>query len=69
MTSLNDFKRELLEAAKAAELPQDEYHDVARKLVNIERKAYYGEDSSVKRLSKIRELISKAVKEGSSDEV
>ncbi|MGJ8674326.1 MAG: hypothetical protein ACSHWP_00125 [Pseudoalteromonas sp.] len=69
MTSIDEFKKMLEEANEAADIPADKYHDIARKIVNIERKAYYGEDSSAKRLSKIRELISMAAKEGNSDEV
>ena len=69
MTSLDEFKKQLMEANEAADKPQDEYHDMARKLVNIQRKSFYGDESSNKRLSKMRELISKAVKEGRTDEI
>jgi hypothetical protein len=69
MTSLDDIKKQLLEAEKAANIPQDKYHAMARKLVNIERQSFYGDESSMKRLSKIREEISSAVKKGDENEV
>jgi hypothetical protein len=69
MTSLDEIKRQFLEAEKAASLPQDKYHEMARKLVNIERQSFYGDESSMKRLSKIREEIGNAVKKGDENEV
>jgi hypothetical protein len=69
MTSLDDIKKQFLEAEKAASLPQDKYHEMARKLVNIERQSFYGDESSMKRLGKIREEISNAVKNGAKNEV
>lgn len=69
MTSLDDIKKQFLEAEKAASAPQDKYHEIARKLVNIERQSYYGDESSMKRLGKIREEISNAVKNEAGNEV
>ncbi|MDO6841240.1 hypothetical protein Q4602_17280 [Paraglaciecola chathamensis] len=69
MTSLDDIKKQLIEAEKAASLPQDKYHGMARKLVNIERQSFYGDESSMKRLVKIREEISNAVKNEAKNEV
>jgi len=69
MTSLDDIKQQLLEAEKATNTPQDKYHAMARKLVNIERQSFYGDESSMKRLSKIREEISNAVKKGDENEI
>ena len=69
MTSLDEFKQLLLEAEKAASIPQDKYHEMARKLVNIERQSFYGDESSIKRLSRIREEINSAVKKGDVNEV
>jgi uridine kinase len=64
MTSLDDFKQQLLEAEKAASIPQDKYHEMARTLVNIERQSFYGDESERNRLKKIREAIDAAVKRG-----
>lgn len=69
MTSLDELKKQLLEAEKEAAKPQNKYHELARKLVNIERQSFYGDESSMKRLGKIREEINKAVKQGDLDEV
>ncbi len=69
MTSHDEFKKQLLDAEKEANKPQDKYHEIARKLVNIERQSFYGDESSVKRLGKIREEINRAVKQGGSNEV
>jgi hypothetical protein len=69
MTSLDDFKQQLLEAEKAASIPQDKYHEMARKLVNIERQSFYGDESPMKRLSKIREEINSAIKKGYENEI
>ena len=69
MTSLDNFKKLLLEAEKAVSIPQDEYHAMARKLVNIERQSFYGEESSMKRLNRIREEINTAVNKGNENEV
>ena len=69
MTSHEDFKRTLLETAKTLDEPIDEFHDLARMIVNIERQSFYGDDSSVKRLGKIREAISNCVKGVKSNEV
>lgn len=63
MTSFDELKNSLLEAAKSADIPLDEYHDVARRIVNIERQSYYGEDTPNKRLGKIREVLAVATKE------
>jgi hypothetical protein len=38
-------------------------------LVNIERQSFYGDESLMKRLSKIREEINNAVKKGDENEV
>jgi hypothetical protein len=64
MTSLNNFKKTLLEAEKASNEPLDEYHEVARILINIERQSFYGDESSTKRLGRIRAEISLAIKQG-----
>lgn len=69
MTSLDDIKRQLLEAEKASCLPQDEYHEMARKLVNIERQSFYGDENERNRLRKIREAIDAAAKRGNLNEV
>ncbi|MCG9732368.1 hypothetical protein L1D44_21570 [Shewanella sp. Isolate13] len=69
MTIENDLRKQFMAAWKAADDPIDEYHEVARRLVNIERQSYYGDESSMKRLSKFREEISRAVKEGNKNEV
>ena len=66
MTSIDELKQQLLDAAKEAEHPQDQYHEMARKLVNIERQAFYGDESERNRLKKIREAIDYAVKRGES---
>ncbi|MGB2707370.1 MAG: hypothetical protein WBC41_04400 [Pseudoalteromonas nigrifaciens] len=65
MTStLESFKKQLSEAAVAAELPHDAFHDTARKVVNIERQCFYGNESPARRLSRIRETIDQAIKQG-----
>ena len=64
MTSIDELKQQLLDAAKEADKPQDEYHEMARKLVNIERQSFYGDESERNRLKKIREAIDLAVKRG-----
>jgi hypothetical protein len=69
MTSLDNFKTLLLEAEKAAGIPLDEYHAMARKLVNIERQSFYGEESPMKRLNRIREEINTAIKKGDENEI
>ncbi len=69
MTSLDELKQQLLNAEKEADKPKDKFHETARKLVNIERQSFYGDDSLMKRLGKIREEINKAVKEGASNEI
>ncbi|TKB46335.1 hypothetical protein [Thalassotalea mangrovi] len=69
MTSLEEIKKQLLEAEKEADVPRDQYHDLARKIVNIERQSFYGEDSERNRLKKIREEIDATVKRGGNSEV
>ena len=64
MTSVEDFKKQLMEAEKTADKPKNEYHDAARKIVNIERQSFYGDESRSKRLSKIREIVSEVMKKG-----
>jgi hypothetical protein len=54
---LDDFKKQLEAADQESEKPLDEYHEAARKIVTIERKYFYGEKGSNKRLQEIRELI------------
>jgi hypothetical protein len=66
MTSIDELKQQFLDAAKEADKPQDEYHEMARKLVNIERQSFYGDESERNRLKKIREAIDSAVKRGES---
>ena len=62
MTLMDEFKKELLAAGDTSVESGDEYLDIARKIVNVERQSFYGEENSTKRLSRIRELISEAVK-------
>lgn len=62
MTSFEEFAKQLLEAEKEAEETTDDVLDTARKIVNIERQAFYGEEVETKRLSRIREILSEAVK-------
>ncbi|OUS29080.1 hypothetical protein A9Q98_06305 [Thalassotalea sp. 42_200_T64] len=69
MTLLDDIKQQLLDAEKAVSIPQDRYHEMARKLVNIERQSFYGDENDRNRLRKIREAIDTAVKQGDLNEV
>lgn len=64
MTSIEEFKKQLLEAASSADEPLDEYHDAARRVVNIERQAFYGDQNERLRLKRIREEISKGSEKG-----
>lgn len=68
MTSFEEIAKQLLEAEKEAEKFTDPIHEIARKIVNIERQAFYGEEVETRRLSRIRELLSDAVKRNSTDE-
>lgn len=68
MTSFEEIAKQLLEAEKEAENFTDPIHDTARKIVNIERQAFYGEEVETRRLSRIREILSDAVKRNSTDE-
>ena len=63
MTSIEEFKKQLLEAAITASEPLDEYHDAARRIVNIERQAFYGDQNERLRLKRIREEISQGAEE------
>lgn len=66
MTSIDEFKKLLKKAGEDAEKeaskPNDIYYDCARIIINIERQSYYGDESSQKRLGKIREEIANSVK-------
>ena len=61
MTSIDEFKSILLEAEKLANEPENDFHQSARVIVNIERQSFYGDESERARLKKIREEISTAV--------
>ena len=69
MTSLNEIKKQLLQAEKDVIKPLDIYHDAARRIVNIERQAFYGKESPNKRLAKIREIVSETLKEEAENEI
>ena len=69
MTRFENFKKELLDAAKAADEPINKYHDTARKIVNIERQSFYGDENERGRLKKIREEIAGAVSLGEDNEI
>ena len=69
MTLLDDIKQQFLDAEKEALKPQNQYHDTARKLVNIERQSFYGDESERSRLKKIREEINAAITWDASHEV
>ena len=69
MISLDDIKQQLLEAEKAASIPHDKYHEMARKLVNIERQSFYGDENERNSLRKTREAIDAAVKQGDVNEI
>ncbi len=59
MTTIEEIKRQLILAEKEISEPENIHHDVARQIVNIERQAFYGDDSSTIRLAKIRGLLNK----------
>ncbi|MGZ9899854.1 hypothetical protein [Shewanella gaetbuli] len=66
MTLLDEIKKQILAASKEADKPQDQYHEMARLLVNIERQAFYGDENERNRLKKMREAIDSAIKRGES---
>jgi len=68
MTTLDELRMQIQNANETINEPQSVYHDIARKIVNIERQSYYGKESSVGRLGKIREAIVDAVKQGEKNE-
>lgn len=68
MTSFEELKKQILAAEKEASSPQNCYQNTARLIVNIERQAYYGDESENKRLSRIREVFSNEIKKKSTNE-
>lgn len=61
MTTIDDFKKELLEAEKGSINDEHPLERVARRLINIERQCIYGDEPTHTRLKKFRELISQEV--------
>ncbi len=64
MKLIDDVKKELTEADKNSNNSKNEYHEAARNIVNIQRQFFYGEESSSRRLSKVKQIILDAVKKG-----
>lgn len=68
MTSKDEIKQMIKDAHSATEKPESEFHEAARKIVNIERQMFYGGESANKRLKKIREIIADGVSKRGSNE-
>lgn len=58
MLSKDDIKDAFKEVIEGSD--NDLVTDTARKIVNIERKSYYGDKNNTKRLKEIRELLNKS---------
>ncbi len=68
MTSFEEIKKQLIEAEKEVDNSTDHILLAARKIVNIERQAFYGEEVETRRLNRIREILSDSVKRNSVNE-
>ena len=68
MSRVDDFKEMLKDANEATEKVSSAAELAARKVVNIERQAFYGGQSSNKRLGLIRVVISDYVREALKNE-
>ncbi|RUO81072.1 hypothetical protein CWI84_02890 [Idiomarina tyrosinivorans] len=68
MTTIDEFKKSLLEAAQNSSDEEHPLEDLARRLINVERKCIYGDEPSHTRLKKFRELIAEEVANLKDDE-
>lgn len=71
MVSVDEFKKMLkdaeMDAAREFDKPKDIFYEIARRIVNIERQSYYGDESPNRRLGRIREEIVNASKKLRAD--
>lgn len=67
--SIEEIKEALKQAEQEVNNLASPAHEAARKVVNIERQAFYGGQSPTRRLSLIREVVSDLSKELGENEV